>query len=131
MHEQLGVLLRNWRRQRGLPIHALAARAGIAQGTLSGWERGLHQPRLVELEAVLAALAAMPAEGTDSLLQIQPPRAGRLLALFSPGAAERTAEPVPGELLRGLRARSGLTLEAVARDLGIHRSTVGRWENSE
>src|SRR5438445_13658363 len=58
----LGRLLREWRTARQLSLDHLAARAGVAKSTVSTWETGTHQPCLVELAAVLAALGAVPAQ---------------------------------------------------------------------
>jgi transcriptional regulator with XRE-family HTH domain len=131
MSQQLAVRLRGWRKQRGLSLGVLAARAGVARGTLSGWERGLHQPRLVELEAVLAALDLPVAEREAILALIEAPRARRALAPAAAAAGlEESAQPAPGELLRALRQRRGLTLDAVARVVGADRASISRWERS-
>jgi transcriptional regulator with XRE-family HTH domain len=134
MSQQFGETIQEWRRARRLSLSALAARAGIAKGTLSGWERGLHQPRLPELEAVLTALEAPAQYRREALALIEAPRARRSLAseLSTPVSIglEATALPVPGHLLRALRQRRGLTLEAVAREMGVNRSAVSRWERS-
>jgi transcriptional regulator with XRE-family HTH domain len=131
--QQLGELLRGWRRRRGLSLGALAAQAGVAKGTLSGWERGLHAPRLPELEAVLTALEVPLAQRPAALALIDAPRGRR--SLITPAAAvspslEAAAQPVPGHLLQALRLRRGLTLESAAREAGISRFAISRWERS-
>jgi transcriptional regulator with XRE-family HTH domain len=83
MRRQLAELLRRWRAQRGVSLSALARHAGIAKGTLSGWEGGLHWPRLPELDAVLTALEVSPTERREALALIGAPRAERSLALLS------------------------------------------------
>src|SRR4051812_29735016 len=133
MSQQLGSLLQQWRRDRQLSLGALAARAGLSKGTLSGWEQGRHQPRLPELDALFSALEATTHQQREALNLIRAPRAWQsLAALSSPASAdlEAAAFPVPGHLLRALRLRRGLTLEAVAQLMGVDRSTVSRWERS-
>jgi transcriptional regulator with XRE-family HTH domain len=111
---------------------ALARRAGVAKGTLSGWERGLHLPRIPELDAVLTALAVSPIERRGALARIDAPRSHRSLALLSSSDADGLEEsaPMPGHLLRALRLRRGLTLNDVAQGLGTSVTTVSRWERS-
>jgi transcriptional regulator with XRE-family HTH domain len=136
MEQQLGEQLRNWRAERGLSLGALASRAGVAKGTLSGWERGLHQPRLPELEAVLAALGVPTSQGRELLSLIDAPRADRALAPARAAAEELVClesddRPVPGHLLKAMRLRRGLTLEQVAREAGVNAASISRWERSE
>jgi transcriptional regulator with XRE-family HTH domain len=131
MGQPLAMLLRDWRARRGLSLSRLAARAGLSKGTLSGWERGLHQPRLVELEAVLTALDVPLPERPTALALIDAPRARQALAtvLVSP-ELDALAQPVPGHLLLALRRRRGLTLQEVARELGCNPGVISRWERS-
>jgi transcriptional regulator with XRE-family HTH domain len=134
MGHDLGILLRRWRHERALSLTALAARAGLAKGTLSGWETGHHQPRLRQLEALLTTLDVSPDERTTALTLIDAPRAYRSLASTAPPlVADQKEEdrPVPGHFLRALRQRRGLTLNAVARAIGCIPGTVSRWERSE
>jgi transcriptional regulator with XRE-family HTH domain len=132
MSQQLGQLLQDWRRQRGFSISALAAQAGIAKGTVSGWELGRHQPRLVELDAILSVLQRPPADRHTILALIDAPRARQALSSLTPsiGGLEAEAQPVPGHLLQALRQRRGLRLEDVARELGASASAISRWERS-
>src|SRR5262249_41997985 len=44
---------------------------------------------------------------------------------------ETAIPPGPGALLRALRRRRGLSLAQTARRLGLHPSSVSRWERSE
>ena len=37
--------------------------------------------------------------------------------------------PVPGSALRELRKKVGVTQQAIADELGIHRTAVNKWEN--
>jgi transcriptional regulator with XRE-family HTH domain len=131
MSQQLAVLLRDWRAQRGLSLSSLAARAGLSKGTVSGWERGLHQPRLPELEAVFAALDVPLPERPSALALIDAARARRALAASAASSGlQPLDQPVPGHLLLALRRRRGLTLDAVAQALGVDRASVSRWERS-
>ena len=84
MRQQLGERLRTWRRQRRLSLGDLAGRAGVATGTLGGWERGLRWPRLPELDAVLSALDVPLVQRHEVLALIDAPRARRSLVLLSP-----------------------------------------------
>jgi transcriptional regulator with XRE-family HTH domain len=133
MTQQLAELLRGWRTRRGLSLGGLAERAGLSKGTLSGWERGLHQPRLVELEAVLDVLKVPLSHRQAALALIDAPRARRALALTAPTVSagpHALAQPVPGHLLQAMRRRRGLTLDAVALAVGVDRANVSRWERS-
>jgi DNA-binding transcriptional regulator YiaG len=83
------------------------------------------------LDAVLDALQAGPGQRRDALALIQAPRAERRLALLASPNQEADACPVPGDLLRTLRLRRGLSLRAAAAELGVSPSTLSRWERSE
>jgi transcriptional regulator with XRE-family HTH domain len=76
---QFGTFLRELRQARQMSISRLAERAAIAKSTLSRWEAGAFQPRLPELEAVLAVLGVSPAQREQAISLVQAPRAvGRL-----------------------------------------------------
>jgi transcriptional regulator with XRE-family HTH domain len=132
MSQQFGQLLQEWRRQRGFSISALAAQAGVAKGTVSGWELGQHQPRLVELDRILSVLQRPPTDRHTILALIDAPRARQALSSLAPsiGGLETEAHLAPGHLLQALRQRRGLRLEDVARGLGASASAISRWERS-
>ena len=66
MMRQIGELLKEWRRHSKLTGECLARRAGISRTTLTRWESGQTQPRMVELEAVLTALDATAAQRQEA-----------------------------------------------------------------
>src|SRR5262245_18276509 len=110
MMPELAEQLRDWRAQRGLSLSGLAVCAGLAKATLSGWERGLHQPRLVELEALFTALDVPLPERQAAVALIDAPRARRALATpVVSASSDVVAQPVPGHLLQAMRRRRGLT----------------------
>jgi transcriptional regulator with XRE-family HTH domain len=130
----LGSLLRKWREARGLSVGALALAAGLSKGTISGWEREIHVPRVPELETVLRTLGASPAQRDHAFDLIQAPRAGRRrLAAVAAAFPEWGAPEAPtvGRLLRLMRHRRHMRVQDVAARLGVQASTVSRWERSE
>lgn len=133
METELGTYLRALRAARGLSLRGLAARAGLAKGTLAYWEGGRFEPRLPELEAALAALGASGPERARAVALVQAPRAARALRAAERDAAEDAdlgPAPAIGDLLRAMRRRAGRTPEAVAAALRVHPATVRRWEAS-
>jgi transcriptional regulator with XRE-family HTH domain len=142
MSTRIGLFLRELRTARQLSLSRLAAQSGVAKSTLSKWEAGAFEPRLPELEAVLATLGASPAQREQALSVIGAPRAVRQIrreTLADPSVAphlsplgdESLAPPAGGDLLRAMRHRSHLSLCQVADELGVRQSTVVRWERSE
>lgn len=139
MEIHIGVYLQQLRQARRVSLSRLAERAQLAKGTLSYWEAGRFQPRMPELEALLTAIEATPAQREQALALINAPRAARSLrgaqrGLTSGGDGQQSdlgAMPAIGDLLRALRRRRGWTPEQVARALRVHSSTVRRWENSQ
>ncbi len=133
---QLGDYLRQLRRSQRLTLAQLSANAGVSLNTLSRWETGAFQPRLAELEAALRALGAVPAQWEQALAMVEAPRA---VARLREEAQERQAEmvelaghaPTTGDLLRAMRLRRRLTMEQVARGLGVAPRSVRRWEGAE
>jgi len=73
--------IRSARLRAGLTQHALAARAGTSQATISAYEAGRKQPSLRTLERVLAA-------------------AGARLSVVPDGAAGPPREPTKEQLAR-------------------------------
>ena len=121
--------LRALRHKRAMTQSELARRSGLSRRTLSYWETGQTQPRVPELQAVLAALAATPDEAAPLISLLTTPRSLRL-------AEERLEANAPaiftgadiGDLLRAMRLRRGMTQEELAHRLRINRLTVVKWE---
>jgi transcriptional regulator with XRE-family HTH domain len=135
MENRLGTFLREMRTARQMSLGRLAQKAAVSKSTLSTWESGAHLPRLPELEVVLAALGASPQERRWVISLIDAPRAAVRLrgeATKDPSGREPTDAyvlgPCVGDLLRALRHRQRLTLQALAERLGVPPSTVSRWE---
>jgi transcriptional regulator with XRE-family HTH domain len=107
--------------------------AGISHSTLGTWEAGTHLPRLPELEAVLSALGATPAQRRRALALMDATRAARQLRLelATPDADDLGRMPSGGDLLRALRLRRGYTQAAAAAKVGMRQSTLARWEEGE
>ena len=98
--------LRRARVAAGLTQHELARLVGVAGGErVSRWERGLSTPQ----PDILARTAAVLGVDVDSLLV-------------------RHGHPID---LRSLRFARGLTIEGLARDVHVSKSTVSRWETGQ
>lgn len=130
MTEHVGTLLWKIRADANLSLGKLAQQSGISKATLSRWEAGLRQPRITELEAVLDALMASPAQRSLVLSQIDAPRALRQIRQ-SPATDSLGAPLTAGDLLRAMRLRGGWTQEQVSQRLGVVRETLSRWESGE
>jgi transcriptional regulator with XRE-family HTH domain len=107
---QIGVFIRELRRARQISLGRLAERAAVAKSTLSRWEAGVFQPRLPELEAVLAALQASPVQREQAIARVQAPRAVEQLRRDWAQSSELLGEdpdafPAGGDLLRAMRRR--------------------------
>lgn len=118
------------RNARGLSVGALGRASGIDKSAISRWETGRRQPRVNELEAVLAALNATDGERALAFVRIGAPRAVRTtrqaasdMGLFAP--------PVVGDLLRAMRMRRGWSEQRLAAHLGVDRSAVAHWESGD
>lgn len=133
---EIGVFIQQKRLARNLSLRALARECGVSHVTLSAWEKGTHQPRLSELEAVFDTLRVSEAQRRQALALMDAPRAViRLRREIVENTPELTdlaaAMPGTGDLLRGMRLRRGICREEVAQALGLSVSTLSRWERSE
>lgn len=129
-----GTVLRNLRKSRHLTLEAVSRQAGISRVTLNRWERGTHQPRLTELEAVLKVLEASPKQRRQAMNLLDAPRAKTLIREEIHRIAEqRDLGPMPqrGDLLRTMRHRRGISQEVLAQQIGVSARTLHRWEYSE
>jgi transcriptional regulator with XRE-family HTH domain len=129
--EHLGTLLWEMRTGRGLSLGQLAKQAGISKAALSRWEAGTRQPRVPELDAVLAAMGASAAQHARAFACIAAPRALRRLNAPAQQIAGMGAPPSAGDLLRAMRLRGGLSQEQIAVRIGVRQHTVARWELGE
>ncbi len=129
MTSHLGDMLRNWRLQRKLSLGAFSLKSGVHKSTLSRWEAGQSQPRLSELEQVLAALEAGSLWRRQALAALEAPRA--VARLRTEDNLKQTAPPTGGDLLRAMRLRQGLTLTEIAQRIGVASSILSRWERGE
>jgi transcriptional regulator with XRE-family HTH domain len=111
-----------------------AAQAGIHRSTLDRWEKGRVQPYLSELTALLAVLNASEPQKRQALECMDAPRAIREIRQQVTRIAQQTGiAPLPhgGDLLRAMRGRRGLSLEAAAHRMQISGWTLRRWEKME
>lgn len=130
----LGDFLRTLRKQRRLSIEQAAQAAGIHRVTLYRWERGDTVPRLTELSALLNGLGANREQRRQAVTLMDAPRARTLVRGQVARVAERAgigAMPHGGELLRAMRMRRGLELEAIAFRVGVTSGTLRRWERGD
>ncbi len=125
--ETLPNFLRQARKERVLTLGQLSLRAGVNKGTLSRWETGACSPRIPELCRVFDALEMPGARRDHALRLFHAPRA--LVAARS----ERNGvlQLSLGDMLYGLRVRSGASQEAVARTAGVTRSLLVHWERDD
>lgn len=107
---RIGRRVTELRRERGLSLSELAARAGIGKATLSGVEAGTRNPTLETLYAItgqlglpLAAVLAEPAEGAE-------PASGRGARRPEPGFADVHGDAVTAHL-HAVFEEPGVTFE--------------------
>jgi transcriptional regulator with XRE-family HTH domain len=110
--------LRRLRRRAGLSQEALARRIGTSRGRVGAWERGQRPP----LWAVrrMAGVYGVPVSRLASLTDVP------ASPLLDPG--RWSAGDLP-EVLRTMRAWTGLTQAEVAARCGFHRTSLRGWEN--
>ncbi|HEU5222537.1 MAG TPA: helix-turn-helix domain-containing protein [Candidatus Lumbricidophila sp.] len=116
----LGQRLRHFRTQRGLTLDQLGALVGLAGSQLSLIENGRREPRLSTLDELAKALE-VPL--TELLAREAPnPRAALELEL-----GRAVSSPLYGALgLPSVRASRGLSDEAIAAIVGLHRELQRR-----
>src|SRR5438128_27725 len=127
-----GRFLRQLRKAQKLTLEEAAQKAGVGRVTLNRWETGAQKPRVKELESLLSALAASPTQRRKALaLEERLPQVERVAVIRA--AEQQGLGPMPhrGDLLRAMRLRRGLSLEAVAERLGVTTRTLRRWESAE
>lgn len=132
----LGKFLRSLRSSRQVSLSSVAEKAGIAKSTLSKWETGRFLPRLPEIDAVLTALEASPAERRQTLQLIDAPRALIHLRQTDRSIANEAdmdlgGAPAGGDLLRAMRMRRGQSVDQVAYALGVSGRSIRAWERSD
>ena len=117
--------LRTVRRRLGLSQAELASLAGLDEGSICRWESGRRAPSRWMSTRVAAVLEALELGG-------QPPG----LSYFERTRWRRTpptdvtaGEPnTIGDQLRQRRLELGLSQHELARQFGVDRSTLHRWE---
>lgn len=127
--EDFGSRLRRYRQEKGLTQASLAERSGIVLRTVAYWEAGRHTPGVRELEGLVRALGLTPEERQALLVVLPVSKAGRVIQALP--ALSDLAPPGIGDLIRALRWRRRLSREELARSLGVHRTTVRRWEEAQ
>ena len=134
MQLPLGFFLRRMRQSRDLSQAQAARVSGIGRVTLNRWETCAQQPRVLELESLLRALAANQSERRQALEMLGTPQARALLREGMVRAGEhRDIGPMPhgGDLLRALRTRQNWSQGEAAQRIGVAVRTLRRWEKSE
>ena len=111
----------------------IAERAGIAPRTIIYWEANTFEPRLNELQAALAAMSATEAEQTEAVSLLTATRGLRKSQETAKAAMPDYLGALPGlgDFLRTLRTRSGQPAAQIADALGVHLTTLHRWEREE
>jgi transcriptional regulator with XRE-family HTH domain len=139
-NETLAALISTLLITDGRSIEQVATAAGFHPSALRRWAAGQFRPSVETLTALLQTLGADRNTAAEAFSRINEPRAKEAVrqALLSFPGADVAANaawwewmPAVGDLWRALRQRRGLTAAEVARTLGVTRSTVTRWEQSE
>ena len=122
---------RELRKKYGFTQTRLAEKSGISARTIIYWEASEREPRLVELETVLDVLNATKAEHRECLQRLQTPRSIRALQEIAQenSPAEIGLLPHQGDLLKTLRVRRGWDASTLANEMGVHLTTIMRWES--
>jgi transcriptional regulator with XRE-family HTH domain len=133
---ELGLFVKELRAARQFSLGELARLADVNKATLSRWEAGQRLPRLPELQAVMTALGATPAQLRRAAALLDAPRGVRQLRAYAQQSGNAFLEliergPCGGDLLRAMRLRQAKGLEEVARAIGVQPSTLSRWERGE
>lgn len=101
----LGELLRETRRGRGLSQHRLAVRAGTSQDAISRIERGVEAPTLERFSQLMLAMGYRPALSLEPLESRVPP--AELAATSGMTPAERLREASSWNRVASQLAASG------------------------
>lgn len=132
--EDFGSFLRTLRKKRSLSVVQVAQVTGLHRATLYRWERGETLPRLTELASILNGLGASREERRQATARMEAPRARTLVQSQFARMAKRAgvgAMPHGGDLLRAMRLRRGMTLDAIALRIGVTSGTLRRWERGD
>ena len=114
---------------RGLTQAQLAIRSGVVLRSVAYWEKGVHAPGIGELESLAGALN-LTLEERQILLSFLP--TGKISKIVRGAAVwADIAPPGAGDLIRALRWRKRLSRDQVANALGVHHTTVMRWEEAQ
>lgn len=123
--QTLGTFLKQLRQDRKISLSQLALRAGVNKATVSRWESDRFAPRIPELSAVLDVLDVSATVRADALRRVNAPRA----VIAARNTVSTATMLSTGDLLYGLRTRSGKTQAEAARAVGVSRSLYAQWEN--
>jgi transcriptional regulator with XRE-family HTH domain len=120
----IGAELRSMRTQRGLSLVEASRRSGISRKTLQRWESDEHAPRGEALAALLTTLEATPHERAALLADVPIAQARSAMAMTALGSPAH-----PGQILRAVRERQGITQTQLAHALGVSQAAVAKWES--
>lgn len=134
MYTSLGAMLTALRKARKLSQAQAAQAAQISRVTLTRWETNVQTPRLADLNLLLTALNATPAQKRQALQLLESPEARKHTQALVAQISERKGLPeMPhgGMLLGAMRSRCGWSLEEAAERIGVTSRTLRRWEKGE
>ena len=125
-----GNRVKTLRRGRKMTQAQLAAKIGVTLRALVYWESDEHAPGSQELGSLAGALQLTKEERQALIVLLPTGKAGKL-ARVMPVWADLAPPPGTGDLIRALRWRKRFSPEQLAHALGVHRTTVLRWEASQ
>ena len=126
MQDSFPTQIRTLRVRARLTQAELARKSEVSRRTIIRWESGAASPWIPELQKVLDALETPDQERSGLLSQIKTLRAAQANLSSAHHPTYRLAV-----FLRAMRRRAGLTSRQLAEQLGVHASSIVRWEGGE
>ncbi|HZC99235.1 MAG TPA: helix-turn-helix domain-containing protein [Actinomycetes bacterium] len=121
-------VIRRARLAAGLSQSEVATGIGIAQTSVSQWERGLTTPTVPMFAALVGVLGPWPL--LEALLSTdQLARAIQAAELHVTAPSSSSQMPL-GQCIRAARQAAGLTQAQVGARVGVGQHTVSQWETS-
>jgi|GEM_PF-6689913 transcriptional regulator with XRE-family HTH domain len=110
-----------------MSVVELARRSGLARSTITRWEHNQAHPNSRELSRALSALEMPHGEQAELFELIPSVRALQWVASLEGASKIGQAH----DLLRAMRLRTGQSQEELARQIGVSKRAVIKWEQGE